>query len=89
MLGVLMDTASRYYRASFDITFKKVKIHFVHGHGKNNARLIVAFFSFIHIILGSVIRQCTMPAESEEVYLMHKVDKAEIPASTGYVEEAL
>lgn len=61
MLGVLRNTASRYCHASFD-TFRKLKIHFVHAHGKNNAGLIVATrhlwlsFSFLRIILGSEIR---------------------------------
>lgn len=41
MLGVLRNTASRYCHASFD-TFTKLKIHFVHAHGKNNAGLIAA-----------------------------------------------
>lgn len=35
----------------------------------------------VDIILGSAIRQWTMWIVAEDIYLMHEVDKAEIPSS--------
>lgn len=47
-------------------------------------------FSYLRIILGSAIRLWTMSVVAEGVYLMHKVDKAEIPVSlTNATNDAL
>lgn len=84
MLAMIKTVAKLYHNASFN-TFKKLKIHFLHAHGK----WFVQYYVSVHLVwltvlllyIGNSIGHWQMSTQAPGIYIMTKEQRVNVPIS--------
>lgn len=78
MLAMIKTIAQKYEQAQLS-TFKKLKVHFLHGFGRRSYLSLQSLFIKKLLLLGQGVRHWSLSMQISNVFLMIKEQRVEVP----------